>query len=86
MQPTIREHFEQDRMLASSLGHGDPKLTFAFGEVEDVSTVEKHRRGRVAGVQPPGVHLGEVGDQRGLDAAGLAKDSVEAGEDFVVGE
>jgi hypothetical protein len=51
-----------------------------------VRAVRKDRRGGVAGIEVPGVHLADVGDERGLDAAGLAKQIVETGKDLVVGE
>src|SRR5262249_52742120 len=73
-------------MLSSPLGRGDPKLGLALREVKDVGAVRKDRRGGEPGVETPDLDLADVGNQRGLDAAGLAEQVVEVGKDLVVGQ
>jgi hypothetical protein len=84
VQAAVREHREQDRMLASGPRDVDPQLGLTLGKVKDVSTVDEHRGGGEPREEPPRVHLGEVLDQRGLDAAGVAEDVLEAGENGIV--
>jgi hypothetical protein len=77
VESAVREHLEQDRMLPGRTGDVYPELGFALGQVKNVSTVQKHRGDGVTREESASIHLGEVLDERGLDAAGLAKDVVE---------
>jgi hypothetical protein len=54
--------------------------------VEDVRAVDEHRRRGLAGVEASGLDLGDVGDEVGLDAAGLADEMGEPAKELVVGE
>jgi hypothetical protein len=86
METAIPEHREEHRVLSSRPGHGDAQVGLGLGEVEDVCAVDEHRGGGLASVEAPCLHLGDVGDEVGLDAAGLAEEIGEPTQEVVVGE
>jgi hypothetical protein len=86
LQPAVREHLEQDGVLPSRPGHGDPVVRHAFGEVQHVRAIEKHRRAGMARVEMAGVDLGDVSHESSLDPVGLTQKIGEPREELVVGE
>jgi hypothetical protein len=86
VKATVRQHLEQHGMLPSGLGHVDPKLGLALGQVQDGRAVREHRRHGEARVEVSRVDLADVGDKRGLEPARPVEEIVESGEDLVVGE
>jgi hypothetical protein len=86
METTVREHREERRVLPSRPGDGGPQIGLGLGEVEDVRAVDEHRGGGFAGVEVSSLHLTDVRDEVGLDAAGLTEEIGEPAEEIVVGE
>jgi hypothetical protein len=86
METTVREHREENGVPPSRPGHGDPQIGLGLGEVEDVRAVDEHRGGGFAGVEVTSLHLTDVGDEVGLDAAGLTEEKGEPAKEVVVGE
>ncbi len=73
VETTVGEHLQDHRVLSSRPSHRDPQVGLGLGEVEDVGAVDEHRGGGLAGVEAPHLHLGDVGDEIGLHAAGLTR-------------
>jgi hypothetical protein len=86
VEPAVREHREEHGVLSSRPGHVDPQIGFGLGEMKDGRTVDEHRGGGFAGVEVSSLHLGDVGDEFGLDAPGLTEEVGEPAEEIVVGE
>jgi hypothetical protein len=86
VEPAVGEHLQEDRMPSRRPGHANSPEGLALGEMQDTSGVHEHRRAGVAGIETPEVHLGNVGDERGLVAADFANDVGERGEELVVGK
>jgi hypothetical protein len=86
VEPAVREHREEHGVLSSRPGHVDPQIGFGLGEVEDVSAIDEHRGGGLAGVEVSSLHLTDVGDEVGLDAAGLTEEKGESAQEVVVVE
>jgi hypothetical protein len=73
-------------MLQGGAGHPDPVVRLGIGQVQDVRAVLEHRRAGESGVEVPRLDLRDVGDERRLDAARLAEQVGESGEELVVGD
>ena len=86
MEPTVREHLQENGELTSGPCRGETKVGLGLGEVKDVHAVDEHRGGGLAGVETSSLDLGDVGDEVGLGAAGLAQEVGESAEELVVGE
>jgi hypothetical protein len=54
--------------------------------VEDLGAVREHRRCRLAGIEPPGVDLGDEGNEVGFDSPDLPNGLRQAPQQIVVGE
>jgi hypothetical protein len=86
MEPAVREHRKEHGVLSSCPGHVDPQIGFGLGEMKDRRAVDEHRGGGFAGVEVSCFHLTDVGDEVGLDAAGLTEEIGEPAKELVVGE
>jgi hypothetical protein len=73
-QPAVSEHLEQDRVLPGRPGHGDAQIGLVLTETKDSPAVLEHRRARLLGIEPPELHLPDVGDDLGLDPPGLLRE------------
>ena len=71
-------------MLPRRTGRPDAEVGLRLGEVQDVHAVGEHRRKGLAGIEPSLFHLGDVRDDVGLDAPGLAHELGQAVEQLVV--
>ena len=71
-------------MLPRRPGRRNAEVGLGLGKVQDVRAVDEHRRKGIAGIEPSFVHLGDVRDDVGLDAPGLARKLGQAVEQFVV--
>jgi hypothetical protein len=86
MEPTVREHLQEHGVLTSRPGCGDAEVGLGLGEVKDVHAIDEHRGGGLAGIETSSLDLGDMGDEVGLGAAGLAQKVGESAEELVVGE
>jgi hypothetical protein len=86
MEPTVREHLEEHGMLTSRPCRGEAQVGLGLGEVKDVHAIDEHRGGGLAGIETSSLDLGDMGDEVGLGAAGLAQKVGESAEELVVGE
>ena len=66
-------------------GGGDAQVRLELGEVERLRAVGEHRGRGLAGVEPAGIHLTDVSDEVGLDAARVPQELGQATEQLVVG-
>ncbi len=73
-------------MLPSRPGHGGPQVGFGLREMEDIRAVDEHGREGLAGVEPSSLHLADVGDEVGVDTAGLTEGKGKPAKERVVGE
>ena len=73
-------------MPARGASDGDAAVGLGFREVQGSSAVGEHRREGLTGVEPALVGLADVGDEIGLDAAGLRDELRESIEQLVVGD
>ena len=71
-------------MLSRRTGGRNAEIGLGLREVQGVRAVREHRRKRLAGIEPSLVHLGDVGDNVGLDAPRLSHKLGEAVEQRVV--
>ena len=71
-------------MFPRSTSRRNAEIGFRLGEVQSVHAVGEHRRKGLAGEEPSLLHLGDVGDDVGLDAPGLAHELGQAVEQLVV--
>jgi len=73
-------------MLPRRTGRCNPEIGLRLGEVQDVHAVGEHRRKGLAGKESSILHLGDVGDDVGFGAPGLAHELGQAAEQLVVGD
>ena len=86
MEPTVREHVQENGVLTSRPCRGEAQVGLGLGEVKDVHAIDEHRRGGLAGVETTSLDLGDVGDEVGLSASRLTEKVGESAEELVVGE
>jgi len=82
----VAEHGEQHRVLARGAGDGDAKVGLGLREVEPLGAVDEHRWCGLAGVEPPRVHLADMSDKVGLDAARVRDELGKTAYELVVAE
>jgi hypothetical protein len=86
MDPAVREHLQEHRVLPRRPRHRDPAIGPGLGEVKDVRTVDEHGRRGVTRVEAPRVHLADVEDESGLGDTRLGDERDEPRDELVVGE
>ena len=86
VQAAVSQHVEQGGVASGGTCHLDAQPGLRFGQMEALDTIREHRRARLAQVEAPLVHLGDVGDEVGLDTAGVVQDLRQAQEEDVVRE
>jgi len=69
VQATIRQHLQEHRMPPRRARHRDAQVGLRLREVEDLGAVHEEGGSRLACPEPTRIHLGEVGDEVGLDAS-----------------
>jgi hypothetical protein len=86
MEPAVREHREETRVLASGPGDVDPQVGLVLREVKDVRAVHEHRRSGEAGIEPARLRLSDVADEVGLGPPGLVQEIGQAPKDIFIGQ
>jgi len=86
VETTVGQHFQEEGMLEGRAGRGDAQVGLGLGEVKDLRAVGEHGGGGFAGVEPALVHLGDVGQEVGLRAAGLLEQIGQPTKQLVVGD
>jgi hypothetical protein len=71
VQPSVAEHLEQDGMLTRRPRHGDAEIGLVLPQAENSPAVFEHRRARLAGIEPPALHLCDMSDHLGLGSSRL---------------
>jgi len=83
---TLRQQVENLREPPRRAGRLDPEVGGVLGEVEHLRAVGEQGGAALRGVEAPGVHLGEVGDELRGGQALAAGAAPEACEQICVGE
>jgi hypothetical protein len=84
VQTAVPEHCQDLWELAGRTCHDDAEIGFGFREVKDLHAVDEQRRGGFTRVQSALVDLADVGNDVGLDSAGLADELDQAPKKLVV--
>ena len=84
VNPPVAEHLEEHRVLATRPRHVDPQRGLGLREMQHLDAVGVHGGRGLPGVEPARVHLGDEGDEVGLDAAGLLQHLGQAAQQIVV--
>ena len=71
-------------MLPRRPGRCNAEISLRLGEVQDVHAVGEHRRKGLAGKEPSLLHLGNVSNDVGFRAPGLAHELAQALEQLIV--
>ena len=86
VKPPVAQHRKDHRVLARGSGHGDAQVGLGLREVQGLRAVGEHGGEGFTSVEASLVHLGDVGDEVGLDAARLGEDLGQAAEEIAVGD
>jgi len=86
VEPSVAQHGEEHRVLARGARHRDPQVSLLLAQVEYLGAVLKHRRGRLAGVEPALVELGDVRHDIGLDTSRLPHERGQAAQQLAIRE
>jgi hypothetical protein len=84
VQPPVPKHRQEHRVLPGRTRDGDPSVRLLFREVGPLGAPREQGMRGLAGVEPSGVDLRDVGDEVGLVVAGPVQDVEQATEQLVV--
>jgi hypothetical protein len=84
VDPSVPQHLQEPGVLPAGPGHVDAQAGLGLREVEHLHAVGEHRRHGLPGVGPPGVDLGDVGDEVGLDPPRVLEQRGETTQKLVV--
>ena len=86
VKPPVGEHLEYQRESSRQPGRSDPKVRLGIRQVQLRRRVDVHRWTRLAKIELPPVHLGQMPDQVCLDATTAPDKLGDASEQKIVGE
>jgi len=86
MEIPLFERGQKLRALSRRPSHCDSFVRDAFGEVQHVDAVVKHRGARPLEVEPARIDLGEMGDQLGLEGVIALDQIVQLSQELIVGK
>jgi hypothetical protein len=84
VEPAVAEHLEQDGVLPGRPRHSDAKVGLVLPQPEAATAVLEHRRARLLRIEPPDLHLADVGHDVGVDSSRLLHEVQELPEKLVV--
>jgi hypothetical protein len=76
VKTAIPQHGQDDRMLPRRTGRRNTEIGLGLGEVQDLHAVGEHRGEGLAGIELSLLHLGDVGDDVGLETPDWPMSSV----------
>jgi len=86
VKASVRQHVEEQRVLARGAGRRDAQIGLRLGEMEGLGAIREHRRKGLARVEASLIDLGDVSHEIGLGGASPAKQVGEPSEQLVVGD
>jgi len=86
MQIPLLERDQKPREFSHRPRHGDSFVRNAFGEVQHLDAVVKHRGARLLEVEPTRVDLSQVRNQLGLEAVIAPDQIMQPNQELITGQ